>query len=79
MAEAPTEHESTDLDEVQFARSVAFWIGASLPVAFVVVTLAVWLMLDADLGKVLTISVWPAILVGVFGGGFVGVVRGHSH
>ena len=70
---ASTEH---DIDEGTFARSIAFWIGASLPVALVVVTLAVWWALDVNLGKAFVISAWPAALTGVFGGGFVGVVRG---
>jgi hypothetical protein len=74
-AEAPTEHQN-DIDEGKFGRSVALGIGAGLPVAFVVITLAVWLMLDVSLGKAFAISAWPAILTGVFGGGFVGVVRG---
>jgi VIT1/CCC1 family predicted Fe2+/Mn2+ transporter len=65
-----------EIDEGQFARSVALSIGAGLPVALVVITLAVWLMLDVSFGKAFAISAWPAILTGVFGGGFVGVVRG---
>jgi hypothetical protein len=73
---ASSEHHQTDVDEGQFARSVGRWIGIGLPVALVVVTLAVWLMLDVSLGKAFTISAWPAVLTGVFGGGFVGVVRG---
>lgn len=75
-AETPTEHEQRDIDEGKFARSVVVSVGVGLPVAFVVITLAVWLMLDVDLEKAFVISAWPAILTGVFGGGFVGVVRG---
>lgn len=73
---APPEQDQHDIDEGKFARSVAFWIGASLPVALVVITLAVWLTLDVSLDKAFVIGAWPAVLVGVFGGGFVGVVRG---
>ena len=73
---ASTEPNQTDVDEGQFARSVGRWIGIGLPVAFVVITLAVWLVLDVSLGKAIAISAWPAVLTGVFGGGFVGVVRG---
>jgi len=71
-----TEHVQHEIDEGQFARSVALSIGAGLPIAFVVITLAVWLMLDVSFGKAFAISAWPSILTGVFGGGFVGVVRG---
>ena len=73
---AATEHDQHDIDEGRFARSVGRWIGIGLPVAFVVITLAVWLLLDVSFGKAFVISAWPAILTGVFGGGFVGVVRG---
>lgn len=77
MAEtASTEPNQHEMDEGQFARSVATAIGLGLPVAFLVITLAVWWMLDVSLGKAFAISAWPAILTGVFGGGFVGVVRG---
>ena len=71
-----TEHGQPDINEGQLARTVAAAIGFGLPVAFLVITLAVWWMLDVSLGKAFAISAWPAILTGVFGGGFVGVVRG---
>jgi hypothetical protein len=71
-----TEHDQHDIDEGKFARSVGLWIGIGLPVAFLVITLAVWLMLDVSFDKAFVISAWPSILTGVFGGGFVGVVRG---
>jgi len=77
MAEtASTEPDQHEVDEGQFARTVAAAIGFGLPVAFLVITLAVWWMLDVSLGKAFAIAAWPSILTGVFGGGFVGVVRG---
>ena len=79
VSEAGTaEHEPQGIDEGAFGRSVAFWIGAALPVAVVVITLAVWLVLDVSFGKAFAISAWPSILTGIFGGGFVGVVRAGS-
>jgi hypothetical protein len=72
----PTEHELQETDEVRVGRSVAVWIGIATPVAVVGVTLALWLVLDVTLGKAFAIGAWPAVLVGVFGGGFLGIVRG---
>jgi len=74
-AEASTGH-SRAIDDGKFGRSVAFGAAVGLPVGFIVITLAVWLMLDVSIGEAVAISVWPAILTGGFGGGFVGVVRG---
>ena len=73
-APTPLEHEE-DANDGRFGRSVVLGAAIGLPVAFVVITLAVWLMLDVDLDKAVAISLWPAILTGGFVGGFVGVVR----
>lgn len=72
--ETSTEHR--DIDEGKFGRSVARGAGIGIPIAFVVITLAVWLMLDVSFGKAFAISAWPAILTGGFAGGFAGVVSG---
>jgi preprotein translocase subunit SecF len=74
-APASLEHEK-DIDDGKFGRSVVRGAGVGIPVAFVVITLAVWLILDVSFGKAVAISAWPAFLTGGFGGGFVGVVRG---
>ena len=71
----PVEH-AQETDEVRVARLVAVWIGIATPVALVVVTLALWLVLDVTFDKAFAIGAWPAVLVGVFGGGFVGIIRG---
>jgi hypothetical protein len=67
------EHEETD--EIRVGRSVAVWIGMATPVALVLVTLALWWVLDVSIDKAFAIGAWPAVLVGVFGGGFIGIVR----
>jgi hypothetical protein len=72
--ETATEH-GKDIDDGRFGRSVILWAAAGLPVAFVVITLMVWLLLDVGLDEAMAISLWPAILTGGFVGGFVGVVR----
>lgn len=73
-AETATEHEK-DIDDGRFGRSVMLGAAVGLPIAFVVLTLAVWLLLDVGLDEAVAISVWPALLTGGFVGGFVGVVR----
>lgn len=73
-AETSLEHEA-DIDDGRFGRSVILWAAIGLPVAFVVITLAVWLLLDVNLDKAVAISLWPAFLTGGFAGGFAGVVR----
>ncbi|MDH3262068.1 MAG: hypothetical protein OEM81_14925 [Acidimicrobiia bacterium] len=65
-----------DIDHVKFGRSVARGAALGIPIALIVITLAVWLLLDVGIGEALLISAWPALLTGGFGGGFVGVVRG---
>ncbi len=71
-AEVSTEPST---DDSTFGRSVALGAAIGIPVAFVLITLAVWLMLDVGLGEAVAISVWPSLLTGGFGGGFIGVVR----
>ena len=73
--EASTEHHQQDVDGGKFGRSVLRGIGAGVPIALVVMTLAMWRILDVSLGEALAVSAWPALLTGGFGGGFVGVVR----
>lgn len=64
-----------ELNDGKFGRSVILGAAIGLPVAFVVITLAVWLLLDVNLDEAVAISLWPAFLTGGFVGGFVGVVR----
>jgi len=73
-AETPIE-QGKDQEDGVFGRSVIFGAAAGLPIAFVVITLAVWLLLDVSFDKAVAISLWPAFLTGGFAGGFVGVVR----
>ncbi len=68
--------EHLDIDESRFARSVVWWIAIAVPVTLVFFSLALWLILDVSFQKAFAIAVWPSILTGTFGGGFVGVVRG---
>lgn len=74
MPEEPST-ESTSTDGA-FGRSVGLGAAIGIPVAFVVITLAVWLILSVEFGEAVAISIWPALLTGGFAGGFIGVVRG---
>ena len=74
MAEEPST-ESTSTDGA-FGRSVGLGAAIGIPVAFVVITLAVWLILSVEFGEAVAISIWPSLLTGGFAGGFIGVVRG---
>jgi hypothetical protein len=64
-----------EVNDGAFGRSVILGAAIGLPLAFVIITLAVWLLLDVTLDKAMAISLWPAVLTGGFVGGFVGVVR----
>lgn len=46
------------------------------PSAIIFIVLAMWIFTDADLGRAFSIGIWPGVLTGVFGGGFVGVIIG---
>lgn len=65
-----------EVDEKKFGRAVATSIVVGTPVAIIFIVLAMWIFTDADLGKAFTLGIWPGVLTGVFGGGFVGVIIG---
>ncbi len=66
--------EAATNDEAVFARLVARGALLGLPVAFVIITLGVWLGTGQPFSRSLTASILPSVLTGVFGGGFVGTV-----
>lgn len=55
-------------------KGVVVGVLVGIPLALVAVTLALWLFEDVDLGTAFVTGVWPSILVGVFFGGFAGMV-----
>ena len=63
-------------DDVVFARSVRKGAMIGLPIAFLVITLAVWLGTGQPFSRSLTASLLPSVLTGVFGGGFGGMIVG---
>jgi hypothetical protein len=54
-------------------HAVAKGILIGLPLAYVVITLALFLFTDRSLGSAAATAILPGVLLGVFGGGFGGV------
>jgi hypothetical protein len=65
-----------EVDEKKFGRSIAMSITVGTPVAIIFIVLAMWIFTDSDLGRAFATGIWPGVLTGVFGGGFVGVIIG---
>lgn len=65
-----------EVDEKKFGRAIAGSILIGTPAAIIFIVTAIWLFTDADLGKAFSTGIWPGVLTGVFGGGFVGVILG---
>ena len=65
-----------EVDEKKFGRAIATSIMVGTPVAIIFIVLAMWIFTDSDLGRAFSIGIWPGVLTGVFGGGFVGVIIG---
>ena len=61
-------------DDAMFARSVGKGAMLGLPIAFILITLGVWLGTGQPFSRSLTASLLPSILTGVFGGGFGGMI-----
>ncbi len=65
-----------EVDEKKFGRAIATSIMVGTPVTIIFIVLAMWIFTDSDLGRAFSIGIWPGVLTGVFGGGFVGVIIG---
>ena len=74
--EAQEKPRHGEVDEEKFGRAIAMSIVVGTPVAIIFIVLAMWIFTDADLGKAFVMGIWPGVLTGVFGGGFVGVIIG---
>ncbi len=63
------------------AFGVAIMKGAivGLPLMVVFITVAVWLMTDQSWETSIATSLLPGVLFGVFGGGFLGMLRALDH
>lgn len=65
-----------EVDEKKFGRAVAMSILVGTPLAIIFIVMSMWIFTDANLSRAFTVGIWPGILTGVFGGGFVGVIIG---
>lgn len=68
-----TTEENTDHDSA-FGKAIAKGVLIGLPTVLVFLTVVIWLVTDNDLADSFATAVLPGVLLGVFGGGFVGVV-----
>lgn len=59
--------------DTRFGQAIVRGIVIGTPVVLVALTLGIWLLTDNDLGDSLATSLLPGVLLGVFGGGFVGM------
>ena len=75
-AEAHETKRHGEVDEKKFGRAIAMSIVVGAPLAILFIVISMWVFTDADLAKAFSIGIWPGILTGAFGGGFVGVIIG---
>ncbi|HSR44883.1 MAG TPA: hypothetical protein VLT15_06605 [Acidimicrobiia bacterium] len=73
-AHPPQKHG--EVDEKKFGRAIATSIAVGTPLSIILIVLAMWIFTDSDLGRAFSTAIWPGILTGVFGGGFIGVIIG---
>lgn len=72
-----TEQPSQDQDS-RLGRGIARGATIGVPVSIVVIMLAMWLITDNDIFDSLATALLPGVLLGVFGGGFVGMIASSS-
>lgn len=65
--------------DLVFGLAVAKGALAGIPVMLVFLSIAVWLITDQSAVDSIVIAILPGVLLGVFGGGFLGVLRGMDH
>lgn len=67
-------HGAPEIDEARMGKLLVRSIVATTPVAIVLIMVAVWLGTDQDLLASFGAAILPGVLVGVFGGGFIGMI-----
>lgn len=72
-----TEHPSQDQDS-RLGRGIARGAAIGIPVSIVLIMLAVWLITSNDIFDSFATALLPGVLLGVFGGGFVGMIASSS-
>lgn len=79
-------HEPNNLNDhhdegsdLAFGMAVMKGALVGLPLMVVLISGAVWFITDQDVGTSIITGLLPGVLFGVFGGGFVGVIRAMDH
>jgi hypothetical protein len=73
MSEQTAETEITPASIM--GKAIVRGVKIGLPTAIAGLTLVVWLITDLDFGDSFATALLPGVLVGGFGGGFVGMAR----
>lgn len=74
-----SENEHDDHEDLRMAKAVGRGVMVGLPIALVGLTLVVKLITGQDLPDSIATSLLPGVLLGVFFGGFVGMVKTMGH
>ena len=67
-------HGAPDIDEARLGKVLVRSIVATTPIAIVLITATMLLATDQSFWASFGSAILPAILVGVFGGGFIGMI-----
>ncbi len=70
-------HEEEDNPDGSFGKAVGQGLLVGFPVGVIGIVGVLWIFMG-DFGEAFATGILPGVLFGVFGGGFVGTVRGMS-
>lgn len=65
--------------DLAFGMAVAKGALVGIPVMLVFLSAAIWLITGRSAADSIVIALLPGVLFGVFGGGFLGVLKGMDH
>ena len=65
--------------DLAFGMAILKGSVVGLPLMLVFITISVWLVTDQDWQTSIVTALLPGVLLGVFGGGFVGMLRVLDH
>ena len=65
--------------DLAFGMAIMKGSIVGLPLMIVFMTVAVWLMTDQSWQTSIATALLPGVLFGVFGGGFLGMIRAMDH
>ncbi|MCY3539763.1 MAG: hypothetical protein F4Y75_02605 [Acidimicrobiia bacterium] len=73
------DHDGDQNFDLAFGKSILRLSVIGLPVMVVFLTVGLWFIADLDWGTAIATALLPGVLFGVFGGGFVGMLRAMEH